>query len=169
MENEVYSLCFMCSIRCPIKVSARDGQVRWIEGNPHVPGMEGSLCPRGAAGINMLYDHERVQSPMIREGERGAGKWRKASWDEALDYVAEKLKAIIEAHGGHSVVLGERTNLNDSSAADAGEYPVAFGPFNCQRLRIPPVPVDDSGNVPAATHFARGALSSGRPPLRLEC
>jgi len=111
MENSVFSLCFMCSIRCPIKVLAKDGQVRWIEGNPHVPGMEGSLCPRGAAGINMLYDHERLQSPMIREGERGAGKWRKVSWDEALDYIGEKLQAIIDKHGGHSVVLGERTQL----------------------------------------------------------
>ncbi|MGD8337663.1 MAG: molybdopterin-dependent oxidoreductase [Desulfobacterales bacterium] len=111
MENEVYSLCFMCSVRCPIKVQVKDGQVRWIEGNPFVPGMEGSLCPRGAAGINMLYDNERLQSPMIREGERGAGKWRKVGWDEALDYIADKLKAIIAKNGGHSVVLGERTQL----------------------------------------------------------
>ena len=111
MNKEVYSLCFMCSVRCPIKVLVKDGQVKWIEGNPHVAGMEGSLCPRGAAGINMLYDHERLQSPMIREGERGAGKWRKASWDEALDYVAEKLRDVIDTHGGHSVVLGERTQL----------------------------------------------------------
>ncbi|MGD9134692.1 MAG: molybdopterin-dependent oxidoreductase, partial [Desulfobacterales bacterium] len=88
MVEDVYSLCFMCSVRCPIKVLVKDGQVKWIEGNPHVAGMEGSLCPRGAAGINMLYDNERLQSPMIREGERGAGKWRKVSWDEALDYVA---------------------------------------------------------------------------------
>jgi thiosulfate reductase/polysulfide reductase chain A len=101
----------MCSVRCPIRVLAKDGQVKWIEGNPHVPGMEGSLCPRGAAGINMLYDSERLQTPLIREGKRGEGKWRKASWDEALDYVADKLKGIIDAHGGHSVVLGERTQL----------------------------------------------------------
>ncbi|KPJ77569.1 MAG: molybdopterin oxidoreductase, partial [Deltaproteobacteria bacterium SG8_13] len=111
MDNAVYSLCFMCSIRCPIKVLARDGQVRWIEGNPHVPGMEGSLCPRGAAGIDMLYDHERLQAPLMRDGERGSGKWRKVSWDEALDFVGEKLKKIIDQYGGHSVVLGERTQL----------------------------------------------------------
>ena len=111
MNKEVYSLCFMCSVRCPIKVLVKDGQVKWIEGNPHVAGMEGSLCPRGAAGINMLYDHERLQSPMIREGKRGEGKWRKATWDEALDYIAEKLKDIIDSHGGHSVILGERTQL----------------------------------------------------------
>jgi thiosulfate reductase/polysulfide reductase chain A len=111
MENEVYSLCFMCSVRCPIKVQVRDGQVRWIEGNPLVPGMEGSLCPRGAAGVNMLYDNERLQSPLIRDGERGAGKWRKVGWDEALDYITDKLKNIIDKDGGQSVVLGERTQL----------------------------------------------------------
>lgn len=111
MDKSVYSLCFMCSVRCPIKVQVKDGQVRWIEGNPLVPGMEGSLCPRGAAGINMLYDNERLQSPLIREGERGSGKWRKAGWDEALDYVADKLKSVIDKNGGHSVVLGERTQL----------------------------------------------------------
>jgi thiosulfate reductase/polysulfide reductase chain A len=101
----------MCSVRCPIKLKVKDGQVVWIEGNPHVAGMEGSLCPRGAAGIKLLYDDQRLQSPMIRVGERGSGQWRKAGWDEALDYVADKLKAIINEHGGHSVVLGERTQL----------------------------------------------------------
>jgi thiosulfate reductase/polysulfide reductase chain A len=111
MEKDVYSLCFMCSVRCPIKVRVVDGQVRWIEGNPHVAGMEGSLCPRGAAGINMLYDNERLKSPLIRDGDRGSGKWRKATWDEALDYIAGRLKKVIDAYGGHSVVLGERTQL----------------------------------------------------------
>jgi len=111
MEKEVYTLCFMCSVRCPIKVLVKDGQVKWIEGNPVVPGMEGSLCPRGAAGISLLYDNERLQSPMIRVGERGSGHFRKASWDEALDMVGEKLKDVIDKYGGHSVVIGERTQL----------------------------------------------------------
>lgn len=111
MKEDIYSLCFMCSIRCPIKVQVESGQVKWIEGNPHVAGMEGSLCPRGAAGTSLLYDTQRVQSPMIRDGARGAGKWRKASWDEALDYVGDKLKQVIETHGGRAVAFGERTNL----------------------------------------------------------
>jgi thiosulfate reductase / polysulfide reductase chain A len=111
MQNEVYSLCFMCSVRCPIKVYVEDGLVRFIEGNPHVAGMEGSLCPRGSAGVSLLYDDQRVKDPMIRVGERGEGHFRKVSWDEALDYVANKLKPIIAEHGGHSVVIGERTQL----------------------------------------------------------
>ena len=112
MQNETYSLCFMCSVRCPIRVVTENGQVKWIEGNPHVPGMEGSLCPRGSAGISLLNDSERLQTPLIRTGPRGSGKWRRAGWDEALDMVGEKLQEIIEKHGGHSVVLGERTNLS---------------------------------------------------------
>lgn len=112
MSRDVYSLCFMCSVRCPIKVTTEHGQVKWIEGSPHVPGMEGSLCPRGAAGMALLNDPERLQTPLIRTGDRGAGGWRKASWEEALDFVAERLKRVIDEHGGQSVVFGERTNLS---------------------------------------------------------
>ena len=101
----------MCSVRCPIKVTVESGQVKFIEGNPHVAGMEGSLCPRGSAGTGLLYDDQRLKHPMIRTGPRGSGQWRKASWDEALDHVADRLKGIIDEHGGHSVVLGERTQL----------------------------------------------------------
>jgi thiosulfate reductase/polysulfide reductase chain A len=101
----------MCSVRCPIKVTVKDGQVTFIEGNPKVAGIDGSLCPRGSAGIALLYDAQRLQSPMIRTGARGAGQWRKASWDEAYDFIAEKLQAIVKKHGGHSVALTERTNL----------------------------------------------------------
>jgi thiosulfate reductase/polysulfide reductase chain A len=56
----------------------------------------------------MLYDYERPQHPMIREGQRGEGKWKKATWDEALDYIAKKLNAIIKKHGGKAVALSDR-------------------------------------------------------------
>ncbi len=49
---------------------------------------------------------------MIRTGERGEGKWRRATWDEALDYTADKLKQVIKAHGPQIVVFQERTNLS---------------------------------------------------------
>ncbi|MDI6852175.1 MAG: molybdopterin-dependent oxidoreductase [Deltaproteobacteria bacterium] len=112
MSTEVWSICFMCTVRCPIRVMVANDDVVWIQGNPHVPGIEGALCAKGSAGLALLHDHERPQYPMIRTGERGAGQWRRAGWEEALDYVADKLKAIIQEHGGHSVVFGERTNLN---------------------------------------------------------
>ncbi len=102
----------MCTVRCPIQVLVENDDVVWLQGNPHAGGIEGALCAKGTAGLALLHDHERPQHPMIRTGARGEGKWRKASWDEALDYVAEKLKPIIQEHGGHSLLFGERTNLN---------------------------------------------------------
>ncbi len=112
MADKVFSICFMCTVRCPIEVVVANDDVVWIQGNPYVPGIEGALCAKGSAGLALLHDHERPQYPMIRTGPRGAGQWRRAGWDEALDYVAEKLKTIIQDYGPESVVLGERTNLN---------------------------------------------------------
>ncbi len=112
MKSETFSLCFMCSVRCPIRVTVENGAVRFIEGNPHVQGMEGSLCPRGAAGKAFLYDSQRLQSPLIRTGPRGSGEWKKATWEEALDFTADKLRGVIDLYGSRSVVLGERTQLS---------------------------------------------------------
>ena len=107
-ENIAYSICGMCTVRCPIKVSTKDGQISFIQGNPHFPSMKGAVCPRGAAGKALINDDERPQTPLIRTGERGEGKWRKASWDEALDYVAERLNKIRDEHGGRAIALTDR-------------------------------------------------------------
>ena len=70
--------------------------------------MKGAVCPRGAAGKALIMDRERPQSPMIRAGERGEGKWRKVGWDEALDYVAEKLKGVTDQYGARSIGFSDR-------------------------------------------------------------
>lgn len=98
----------MCTVRCPIRVEIEDGVVKWIEGNPHDPGMAGRLCAKGSAGIAMEYDYERPQYPMIRKGKRGAGEWKRATWDEALDYITDRLKTIIKKYGGKAVALSDR-------------------------------------------------------------
>jgi thiosulfate reductase/polysulfide reductase chain A len=112
MQKEVYSICLMCSMRCPIKVIVENNQVTRIEGNPHAAGIEGRLCAKGAAGIGLLNDVERLQYPMIRSGPRGSNNWRKASWPEALEYISQKLKIIIDKEGARSIVFGERWNLS---------------------------------------------------------
>jgi thiosulfate reductase/polysulfide reductase chain A len=86
--------------------------VKLIEGNPHVAGIEGSICPKGAAGVSLLNDDERLKRPLIRTGPRGSGQWREASWEEALDYVAAKLAEVKEKYGGRSIALAERAHLN---------------------------------------------------------
>jgi len=98
----------MCTVRCPIMAETENGEITFLQGNPHVPAMKGGLCPRGVAGIALVQDAERPQYPMIREGARGEGKWRKAGWDEALDYVASKLKNITGTHGARSLAFSDR-------------------------------------------------------------
>lgn len=107
-KEKIYSVCGMCTVRCPIQVDVEDGECAFIQGSPHAPGLKGALCARGAAGIGLLKDPERPQFPMIREGARGEGKWRRVTWDEAFEYVAEKLKAIIQEHGERSVLWSDR-------------------------------------------------------------
>jgi thiosulfate reductase/polysulfide reductase chain A len=111
MKKTVYTLCFMCSVRCPIAVVVEDDQVVSIGGNPHVPAMKGGVCPKGAAAVGWVNDPQRVHGPMIRSGARGSGQWKTASWDAALDYTAERCREIFEKYGSKSAVFCERVNL----------------------------------------------------------
>ncbi len=62
-------------------------------------------CLRGMSMTHMIYGPDRIKKPLIRIGERGEGKWREASWDEALDYVASKMISIRDNYGPESMLL----------------------------------------------------------------
>jgi len=111
MKKTIYTLCFMCSVRCPIAVVVEDDEVVSIEGNPHVPAMKGGVCPKGAAAMGWINDPQRVRAPMIRTGPRGSGQWKTVSWDAALDYTAERCKDIFAKYGSKTAVYCERVNL----------------------------------------------------------
>ena len=107
-RRTVYSMCGMCAVRCPIEVTVEDGRVSWLQGNPRDAALGTSLCAKGAAGLALEHDDQRPQTPLIRTGPRGAGQWRRASWDEALDYIADKLHETIETFGGRGIALSDR-------------------------------------------------------------
>ena len=100
----------MCTVRCPILVRVRDGKVVRIEGNPKEKSTKGAICAKGNAGISLLEDADRVRTPLIRVGKRGEGKFRKASWDEAYTYIADKLKGIRPEELG----VGRRPSAGDA-------------------------------------------------------
>jgi thiosulfate reductase/polysulfide reductase chain A len=89
-------------------VEVKNGEIQFLQGNPHIPAMKGSICPRGAAGKALIQDYERLQTPLIRDGRRGEGKWRKVGWDEAMDEVANRLKSVISEHGARSIAFSDR-------------------------------------------------------------
>ena len=106
MKKSVYSMCGMCTVRCPIRVEVENGVATWIEGNPFILG--GALCGKGSAGLSFHYEEERPKGPMIRQGLRGGGQWKRVTWETALDYVADRLGGIIDKYGGRSAFLSCR-------------------------------------------------------------
>ena len=93
----VPGMCQLCSTVCGIMGHVKDGRLIKIEGNPNDPNSRGHLCARGHAGLNHQYHPERLLYPLKRVGKRGEGKWKRISWDDALNEIAEKLKKIREA------------------------------------------------------------------------
>lgn len=99
------TFCEICFWKCGAVAKVLNGRVVKLEGNPAHPGARGKLCARGNGGAGLLYDPNRLKTPLISTGARGEGKYRKASWDEALDLVAGKLKKIKADYGPESLAL----------------------------------------------------------------
>ena len=97
--KQIPGMCQLCSTVCGIMGHVKDGRLIKIEGNPNDPNSRGRVCARGQAGLNHLYHPERLLYPLKRVGARGEGKWKRVSWDEALDEIAVKLKAVRDS--GH--------------------------------------------------------------------
>lgn len=104
----VRSYCEMCTSRCPIEARTENGQVVFIGGNPDWAPTGGTVCARGGAAFSQMYDPQRVQKPLIRAGERGEGKWKEVSWDEAYSYIAEKMGAIKSQYGPEAMAFACR-------------------------------------------------------------
>ncbi|MEE8481495.1 MAG: molybdopterin-dependent oxidoreductase [Desulfobacterales bacterium] len=86
--------CLQCNAHCGVLGFFESSQLVSVYGNPKHPNSRGKICARGMAGINMAYDTERLLLPLRRVGKRGEGNWRKISWDEAYDEMAQALKEI---------------------------------------------------------------------------
>ena len=114
MDTVVTSVCEMCTVRCPILVRVRDGKVVRVEGNPKEKSTKGAICARGNAGISLLEDPDRVRTPLIRVGKRGEGKFRKASWEEAYRYIADRLTVIRGSYGPEALGVGRRPSAGDA-------------------------------------------------------
>ena len=97
--KKIPGMCQLCSTVCGIIGYVKDDRLIKVEGNPNDPNSRGHLCARGHAALNHLYHPERLLYPLKRVGSRGEGKWKRISWDEALDEIAVKLKSVRQS--GH--------------------------------------------------------------------
>lgn len=92
------TICNMCPNICGVKVGVKQvgGRERAvkIEGNPAHPYNQGRLCARGQAGIRRQYNPDRLKTPLIHVQGSKRGEWafRKATWNEAYDYIMARVK-----------------------------------------------------------------------------
>ena len=90
-ERTAVSICRLCAGGCGLSARVVDGCVIKLDGNPFHPNNQGRLCPKGQAGLQVLYDPDRIKGPMRRVEDRG---WQQISWDEALGEIANALQTL---------------------------------------------------------------------------
>lgn len=105
-NKRIPTYCEVCFWRCAGWAYTNEkGEIWKIIGNEIDPLCNGRLCPRGTGGLGMYTDENRLRTPLIRVEENGKQVFREASWDEALDYVAQKMRSIAFHHGPESLAL----------------------------------------------------------------
>ncbi len=108
----VPTTCGMCEAGCGIVAFTEGERVVTVQGNPLHPNNRGKICAKGIAGLNYLYDPERITSPMKQIGNRGDGQWKRITWDEAYGELVERLQKsgrkefVLEAGPGAASGLG---------------------------------------------------------------
>lgn len=85
--------CYMCACRCGIRVHLREGEVRYIDGNPNHPLNQGVICAKGASGIMKQYSPARLTQPLMRkpDAERGTAQFEPVSWETAFATLEKRL------------------------------------------------------------------------------
>ncbi|MHA1109080.1 MAG: molybdopterin-containing oxidoreductase family protein, partial [Alphaproteobacteria bacterium] len=108
------TMCWECSTHCGALVTTEDGRVTKVAPNPDHPASRGAFCIKGIRGLpELTYHKDRLLYPLRRTGERGEGRWRRISWDEALDEMAQRFLSVREEHGPLAIA-GAVSNANFS-------------------------------------------------------
>ena len=111
-EKWTRTTCPYCGTGCEMQIGTRDDKVVQIKPVLDAPVNYGHLCVKGRYAFDFVDADDRVTEPMIRED----GAWRVVSWDEAYEYTAQKLKALIAEHGKESIaVLGSARATNEEN------------------------------------------------------
>jgi len=95
--------CNECPAGCGIIAKVREGRVIKLEGNPADPISQGSICARGQASLQGLYNPDRLAKPMIRAGD---GSLREISWGEAIRQLNDRLQSAAKAGSGRIAFIG---------------------------------------------------------------
>ena len=125
--NYAYSVCDMCMNKCGLIARVEDGVIKKLDPNPKFLKSRGMLCARGNAGLDRVYDPDRLQHPLLRVGERGEGKWKQISWDEAYELMAEKFNEIAKKYTRCGMLF---TPGSDMQSTFVNRFAEVYGSYN---------------------------------------
>ena len=94
-----------CPDTCAMLVTVENGRAIDVKGAPDHPPTAGTLCTKVAHYLERTYSPERLPHPMRRVGAKGSGRFARISWDEALDEIATRFRAIAESADGPQAIL----------------------------------------------------------------
>ena len=164
--------CRECAAGCGLHAKVREGRVIKLEGNPESPINQGRLCSRGQAGLQGLYNPDRVTDPMVRGP---SGEWQKVSWEDAIGRLQAKVK---EARGKEIAFVtglesGSFGELVDAWMKQVGGRHVTYEPFAFEALRegnrltfgTPAIPWHDFANARYIVSFGADFMETWLSPV----
>jgi anaerobic selenocysteine-containing dehydrogenase len=114
-DGVVKSHCRMCHGGCGVLVYTRAGKAVKISGDPDCPINHGTLCSKGMASLQLAYHPDRLTHPVKRVGPKGGGRWKRISWGEALDAIADRILTYKNDFGAESIVMGYGTGRENEA------------------------------------------------------
>jgi anaerobic selenocysteine-containing dehydrogenase len=112
-----------CPDACAVRITVEDGRVERLEGDPDHPFTRGFACVKMHRYPERQNRSDRLRHPLLRSGPKGEGRFVRASWDDALDLVAERTRDAVARHGGESVL---RYNYAGTMGYVEGNHAHAF-------------------------------------------
>lgn len=150
----VPTICPYCGTGCGLNFVVKDGKIVGVEPYKRHPVNEGKVCPKGNFGYEFINREDRLTTPLIKEN----GEFREASWDEALDLVANKLKEVSDEDPNKVGFYACARSPNENIYITQKLARVACGTQNvdhCARICHGPTVAG------LATTFGSGAMTNG--------
>lgn len=117
-RRRVHTFCRICEPSCGLVAEVEDGRLLKLRPDVDHPVTRGFACHRGLAFTEIHEDPDRLDVPLVRRGERGAGTFETTSWDAAIDGIAQRLSQVRDRYGGDAIAgyFGNPSAFNATSA-----------------------------------------------------
>ena len=105
MPEVRHSVCALdCPDTCSLLINVAAGKGSQLRGNPSHPVTRGFLCGKVARYLEREYSPDRLLYPHKRRGAKGEGKFERISWEQALDTIASRLRAVVQEYGSEAIL-----------------------------------------------------------------